>query len=272
MKDLMRSLAPISDAAWEEIEEEARRTLKTALAARKIVDFTGPLGWDSGAIETGRKKKLKNAPRDTVEASIRTPQPLVEFRVPFTLELEELLDIDRGAADANLDPVREAAFQIALAEDTAIFHGYEDGCILGIFDAAKDQMLTITDDYQAYPAVVAQAISEFQGNGIAGPYAIALGPRCFTGLTQTTENGFPVIDHLRRLLDGPIIPARGIDGACVVSMRGGDFELTVGRDFSIGFLDHDAKKVDLYIEESFTFRPLGPEAAVPLSYARKKKG
>jgi uncharacterized linocin/CFP29 family protein len=52
----------------------------------------------------------------------------------------------------------------------------------------------------------------------------------------------------------------------VVSLRGGDFELVVGRDFSIGYLDHDAKRVRLYIEERFTFRLLSPQAAVPLAY------
>ncbi len=75
-----------------------------------------------------------------------------------------------------------------------------------------------------------------------------------------------MIDHVRELLDGPIVWAPAADGAIVLSMRGGDFELTVGQDFSIGYLDHTAQAVRLYLQESFTFRVLSPEAAVPLKY------
>ena len=72
-----------------------------------------------------------------------------------------------------------------------------------------------------------------------------------------------------RLLDGPIVWAPGVDGAVVLSQRGGDFELIVGQDFSIGYLEHSASSVHLYLQESFTFRVLAPEAAVPLSYAKQ---
>lgn len=266
MKDLLRSLAPISDEAWKEIEEEASETLKTTLAGRKLADFTGPLGWDVSSVDTGDTRKLEKAPQPGVTAQLRQPKPLVEFRIPFSLSREELLKIGRGARDADLDPVREAAYTIALAEDKAIFHGFGEGQITGICEAAADRTLSITEDYEDYPGVVAQAVSELHGSGVAGPYAIALGPRCYTGLTRTAQGGYPVIEHVRRILDGPIVPARGLDGACVISLRGGDFEIVVGRDFSIGYTHHDATAVELYLEESFTFLPLGPEAAVPLRY------
>lgn len=272
MDDLMRDLAPISDEAWGEIEDEARQTIKASLAARKIVDFTGPVGWARCAVDTGRYDTLRKPPRKGVEARLRVPQPLVEFRIPFTLSRRELEQVTRGASDPDLDPVRQAARTIALAEDAAVFHGYGEGRIEGMFEAAKDQALTLTDDYEKYPAVVAQAMHTIAQNGVAGPYAVALGPRCYTGLTRTTTGaGYPVIEHVREIVDGPILAAPGIDGAAVVSLRGGDFELTVGRDFSIGYLAHDRDTVELYIEESFTFRPHGPEAVVPLRYADKKK-
>jgi uncharacterized linocin/CFP29 family protein len=47
-------------------------------------------------------------------------------------------------------------------------------------------------------------------------------------------------------------------------MRGDDFQLTVGEDFSIGYLGHDNDRVRLYIEESFTFWLLSSQAAIPL--------
>ena len=57
----------------------------------------------------------------------------------------------------------------------------------------------------------------------------------------------------------------------MISLRGGDFELTVGQDFSIGYLDHTAERVRLYIEESFTFLILTQQAAIPLTSGGKKR-
>ena len=271
MNDLLRDLAPISTAAWDEIDEEARRTLKLTLAGRKLVDFVGPLGWDAAAVNLGRSEAVKQAPRDGVEARSRSVQPLVELRVPFELSRRELEVVERGGKDADLQPVVDAAHTIAMAEDGAIFHGYAAGGIEGIGQAAEHDTLTLTDDYTRYPVVVAEALSKLRRAGVAGPYGIALGPRCYTGLTETTTaGGFRVFDHVLRLLDGPAVWAPGVDGAAVLSLRGGDFELTVGQDFSIGYLDHSATAVRLYLQESFTFRVLAAEAAVPLSYRAAK--
>jgi uncharacterized linocin/CFP29 family protein len=267
MNNLLRELAPITPAAWEEIEEEAKRTLKLTLAARKIVDFTGPLGWSYSAVDSGRIDALNESPGANVHAQLRRVQPLVELRAPFTLSRSELESIARGSKDADLQPVIEAARTIAMAEDRAIFHGYAAGHIEGISKAAPEK-LSLTDDYEKYPNVVAEALSKLRQAGIAGPYAIALGPRCYKGLTETTtRGGYRVFDFVQRLLDGPVVWAPAVDGAVVISLRGGDFELVVGQDFSIGYLTHNNDSVQLYLQESFTFRTLAPEAAVPLTYS-----
>jgi uncharacterized linocin/CFP29 family protein len=194
-------------------------------------------------------------------------QPLVELRVPFELSREELEAIGRGAQDMDLDAVREAARAAALAEDRAAFHGYAEAGIGGIVEASAGSRCSITEDYTKYLASVAEALHKLRAAGIGGPYAIALGPRCFTGLGKTMLGGFPALEQLRRLLDGPIVSAPAVDGAVLLSQRGGDFELTVGQDFSLGYLDHSATSVRLYLQESMTFRVLSPEAAVPLAYA-----
>lgn len=267
MNDLLRELAPVSTAAWAEIEAEAKRTLKAMLAARKLVDFKGPLGWDAGAVSLGRAQPLKKTPQEGVQARLRRVQPLVELRVPFELSREELEAVARGAKDIALDPVREAARAAALAEDRAVFHGYAEAGIGGIVAASAESSCSITEDYTAYLGSVAEALHKLRAAGIGGPYAIALGPRCFTGLGKTMLGGFPALEQLRRLLDGPIVSAPAVDGAVVLSTRGGDFELSVGQDFSIGYLDHSAGSVRLYLQESMSFRVLSPDAAVPLSYA-----
>jgi uncharacterized linocin/CFP29 family protein len=266
MNDLLRELAPVSAEAWKQIESEATRTLKRMLAARKLVDFTGPLGWEASVVNTGRTATLTSAPQEGVEARLRTTQALVELRVPFELAREELEAMGRGTSDPDLDPVRDAARKAAMSEDRAVFHGYAQAGIRGITEAAAGCTLTIGDDYADYPALVADAVDNLHAGGVGGPYAIALGPRCYTGLTKTTKNGYPVIDHVRKLVEGPIVWAPGLNGAVVLSQRGDDFELIVGQDFSIGYLEHSAKTVRFYLQESFTFRVLSPEAAIPLAY------
>jgi uncharacterized linocin/CFP29 family protein len=271
MNDLLREQAPISSEAWAEIDEAARNTLKTLLAARRLVDFTGPLGWTTSSVATGRTEKLSPPLQEGVVTRIRLSQPLMEIRVPFELSREELDAITRGAKDADLDPVRNAARAAAVAEDRAVFQGYGPAGIQGMFAASAQQRLTIPDNYEAYPDVVAEATHRLRSAGVNGPYGIALGPRCYTGLTRSTTRGYPIINHVRELVDGPIVWAPAADGAIVMSLRGGDFELIVGQDFSIGYLDHTSSSVLLYLQESFTFRVLSPEAAVPLGYAQGKE-
>src|SRR5689334_4949303 len=266
MNDLLRELAPISDAAWKEIEEEAKRTLTMTLAARRLVDFRGPLGWAESAVSLGRTQDVKGQASDGVRARLRQVQPLVEMRTPFELSREELEAVGRGARDPDLDAVRAAARNAAIAEDRAVFHGYSAASIQGIIEAASGSTLPISDDYEDYPALVAEAVNRLRTTGVGGPYAIALGPRCYTGLTKTTKGGYPVMEHVRRLLDGPIVWAPAVNGAVVLTTRGDDFELIVGQDFSIGYLSHTATTVTLYLQESFTFRVLTPEAAIPLAY------
>lgn len=269
MTDLFRELAPISKAAWREIEEEAKRTFELTLAARKIVDFAGPLGSSCAAVNLGRTEPLDApTPETGIQAWRRCVQPLIELRIPFVLSRLELESIGRGSQDADLQPVTEAARIIAMTEDQAIFHGYPAGGIWGICEAAASETLPLTHDYTKYPIVVGEALGKLRQAGVAGPYAIALGPRCYKGLTETTtQGGYRVFDHVKRLLDGPIVWAPALDGAVVVSLRGGDFELTVGQDFSVGYLGHSLTEVQLYLQESFTFRPLAPEAAIPLAYS-----
>lgn len=272
MNDLLRERAPISEEAWREIDAEATRTLKTLLAARRLVDFKGPLGWSTAAIGTGRTEKLSPPLQEGVASRLRLSQPLIEIRVPFELSREELEAVGRGASDADLDPVRNAARAAAIAEDRAIFQGYAAAQVEGISAASAQQALAIPADYEAYPDVVAEATHRLRSEGVSGPYGIALGPRCYTGLTRSTQRGYPIINHVRAIVDGPIVWAPAADGAIVMSLRGGDFELTVGQDFSIGYLDHTGSSVLLYVQETFTFRVLSPQAAVPLTYPAQESG
>ena len=273
MNNLKRELAPISSEAWREIDAEASRVLKLKLAGRKLVDFDGPLGPTAAAVNTGRRESLGRAPIADIEASRRQALPLIELRSYFELSREEMDAVERGAEDPELQPLIDAATRIAFAEDTAIFHGYATGGIKGIDEASVHPILPIPDDYQEYPRCIAEATRLLRLAGVDGPYAIAMGPRYYTGLTQAVgDGGYPVLNVVRKLVDGPLVWAPAVNGAVVVSLRGGDFELTIGTDLSIGYQSHTDTTVRLYLIETMAFRVLTPEAAVALAHRDAKGG
>jgi uncharacterized linocin/CFP29 family protein len=267
MNHLMRELAPVTDDAWSQIDEEATRSLKHFMAARRLVDFTGPLGWGHSAVDVGRVDPMDNGALTGVEVALRKVMPLIEVRAPFALDRSELAAAERGASDLDLGSVVGAARAAALAEDHVVFHGYDQGIIAGVVAASPHRPVAISDDYSRYPEHVANGVAALRAADVAGPYAIALGARCYTGVTETTEHGgYPVFEHLRQILGGPVVWAPAVDGAVVLSQRGGDFELTIGQDFSIGYLASDATSVSLYLEESLSFHINTPDAAVHLAY------
>ena len=266
MSHLLREHAPITEAGWSLIDDEARERLTPALAARKLVDFAGPHGWEHSATNLGRTRALADAPVDGVAAEQRRVLAVVELRAPFTLARSELRDADRGADDVDLAPLDEAARRIATAENRAVFHGWEAAGITGIAEAATHDAITLGDDCSRYPDHVARAVESLLHVGIDGPYGLALGPEAYTRVLETGEyGGYPLLDHLRKIIGGPLVWAPGVDGAVVVSQGGGHFLFEAGEDLSIGYERHDADVVELYLVESFTFRVATPEAAVALA-------
>ena len=264
MSHLLRSKAPISDAGWELLDEEARERLTPALAARKVVDFAGPRGWEHSATNLGRTAQLGPAPCEGISGLKRLVLPVVELRADFELSRAELRDADRGAVDADLEALDTAAHRIALAENVAVFHGWPDA-ITGISEASPHEQVQLGDDPDEYPRLVAGAVERLLCNGITGPYGLALGREQYRRVVETAEHGgYPLLDHLRKILEGTIVWAPGVKGAVVLSLRGGDFLLESGQDLSIGYDSHDGDVVRLYLEESFSFHVATPEAAVAL--------
>jgi uncharacterized linocin/CFP29 family protein len=264
---LFRELAPVSDAAWAEIESEATRSLRNFLAARKLVELTGPLGWEYSAANLGRVRVLPERLAEGVEAGLRLVQPVIELRTPFTMARGELDSIDRGSKSPDLSVVVEGARRAALAEDRVIFVGFDPAGVGGISEQSPHDPIAIDNDYEEFPRAVARAIAMLRAAGVDGPFGLALGPRCYTNVIETTQRGgYPVLEQLRLITGGPLVWAPAVDGSIVLSLRGGDFELILGEDFSIGHASHDADSVVLFLEESMTFRVHSPEAAVVLAH------
>ncbi len=265
MNNLHRELAPVSQAAWAAIEDEARRTFTLHLAGRRIADVQQPSGPALAAVGTGHVAET-GPPLAGVMAWLRQAQPVVEFRVPFTLGRQAIDDIERGARDSDWHAAQEAARTMAFAEDRAIVDGYAGAHIGGIRGSAPG-WLALPADPRGYPGVVGQAIASLRTAGVGGPYSLLLSDASYGAVSETSDYGYPVRGQLASLLDGEIIWAPAIEGAVVVSARGGDYELHIGQDLSIGYESHDAEQVRLYFAESMTLLVHTPEAAVGLSAA-----
>ncbi len=264
MNHLRRELAPVSDAAWQTVDDEARSRLANQLAARQVVDFVGPHGWEHSATNLGRTASIA-APSEGLVAAQRRVLPLLELRAEFKVSRAELDDIERGAADPTLGELDEAARQIAIGENNTVFHGHRAAGIGGVAETTSHAPISFGTEPERYPNAVAQAVDQIRQSGIRGPYALVLSPAMYTEIVQTAEHGGHLLfDHLRRILDGPLVWAPGVEGGIVLSLRGGDFLFDCGQDLSIGYLDHDMDVVRLFLEETFSFRVVEPDASVQL--------
>jgi uncharacterized linocin/CFP29 family protein len=264
MDHLLRDLAPISEAGWNAVETTVRPRLTTYLAARKLVDFDGPHGWQHSATDLGRVEEIAS-PAEGLSALQRWVAPLIELRAAFTVSRRELEDVERGAQDADLPELDDAARRLAIGENVAIFQGYPAARMSGIAGRCTHEPLALPSEVQQYPTIVARSVDLMRNTGVGGPYGLAIAPAIYTEIVQTTEHGgYPLLDHLRQILDGPVVWAPGVNGGVVLSLRGGDFVFHSGEDISIGYVGHDGDSVWLCLEESFDFQVLEPDAAVCL--------
>jgi uncharacterized linocin/CFP29 family protein len=270
MNNLHRELAPISDAAWAQIEDETSRTLKRYLAGRRVVDVHGPEGSSLSAVGTGHLRAI-TTPGKGVISRQREAKALVELRVPFDLERQTIDDVERGANDSDWQPAKDAARKLAFAEDRAIFEGYDAAGIVGVRQGTSNPKKSLPADVRKYPQAFAEALSQLRLVGVNGPYAILLGADAYTELAETSDYGYPVLEHVKRLVEGKIIWAPAIDGAFVVTTRGGDLDFYIGQDASIGYLSHTETHVRLYLQETFTFLYLTSESSVALAAPSKPR-
>jgi uncharacterized linocin/CFP29 family protein len=268
MNNLHRELAPISEAAWAQIEEETSRTIKRYLAGRRVADVHGPAGSALSAVGTGHLRSIAPSGEGII-ARQRETKNLVELRVPFELERQMIDDVDRGANDSDWQPAKDAARTLAFAEDRAIFEGYDAAGIVGVRQGTSNPKKSLPGDVRKYPEAFARALSQLRLVGVNGPYSILLGADAYTELAETSDYGYPVLEHVKRLVEGKIIWAPAIDGAFVVTTRAGDLDLHIGQDISIGYLSHTDTHVLLYLQETFTFLYLTSESAVAFTSPSK---
>jgi uncharacterized linocin/CFP29 family protein len=190
-------------------------------------------------------------------------QPLVEVRAPFNLSRWELDDLSRGAEEVELGPLRTAALEAARFEEHTVYRGLADAGIQGIIARSDQRPLVLPTEVHAIPERITTALIHLSDAGVDGPYLLVLGPSEYRAVSGES-NGYPLRKQLQSLVGHAPVYSPGLEGALLVSMRGGDFRLTLGVDYSIGFDRVEGDAVHLFVTETFTFLVVGPEAVVVL--------
>ncbi len=267
MDILKRELAPIPAEAWTEIDQQATRTLTAMLSARKVVDVSEPMGTDFPGVPEGRLDYPKKQPKDGLNYGIHKVHHLVEARIPFELDIKEMDNVVRGAKDIDLGNLEDAARKIALFEESVVYHGLNEANIKGLKVCTGSQCMTIGSKPEQLLETIAQGVTIFAERSIEGPYSFVVGPKLWSKMSAHVQ-GYPVKMQAENILGGSVILSPYLTGdhadeAFMVTTRGGDFELILGQDLSVGYDSHTAEKVKLYYNESFTFRILEPAAVIP---------
>lgn len=257
--DLLRqNLAPISNRAWEEINETAQDKFKSLLSARKFSAFEGPKGLDFAAVGTG-KINIKDKKSD-VKFGLYEVMPLVEARVSFKLNLWELDNLERGAEGVDLSELEEAAEKMAAFEEKIIYKGLKSGGIDGIYGAAENK-LNFTGKAEDIPGCIAHSVNKFNTLGIEGPYTLIVNPDLWVEISSQNK-GYPLLKQVKNLIEGDIIVSESADKPVLLSKDSGGFKIVSGIDLSIGYHSHNTKEVELYFTESFTFRVIDPDTYI----------
>lgn len=257
MSILKQSLAPITNEAWEEINEEASQTLKTCLSARKFIKVEGPKGFDFAAVAVGKLDVPKNQKSSDVQYGIHQVQPMIEIRMPFELDVWELDNLERGAEDIDLDNLVVAAKKAAKFEEEAIYKGFAKANVKGLLNSSEHKKLKLNKNKSNFIELISQALLSFNQESITGPFNLVVGTELFKHINKYS-NDYPIKKHIEDQIKGNIFLSEHIDGAIMVAAEDNGLQLTLGSDFAIGYHSHDTKKVNLYLTESFTFQIIDP--------------
>jgi uncharacterized linocin/CFP29 family protein len=266
MDILKRELAPIPLEAWQEIDAQATRSLKAMLSARKVVDVNGPMGTDFAGVPEGRLDYPKQQQKGDVSYGIHKVHHLVETTMPFELDILELDNVVRGAKDIDLSNLEQAAKKIALFEEKVVYHGMPEANIKGLKACVGDACQTMGSKPEQLLEAIAEGVAIFTERSIEGPYAFVAGPKIWSSMSAHLQ-GYPVKMQAENVLGGsvllsPYLSGESEDEAYMISLRGGDLEIILGQDLSVGYEKHSNKTVTLYFTESFTFRILEPAAVI----------
>ena len=260
MDILKRNIAPISQKAWDEIDARAKDVLTTTLSARKVLNVNGPYGWNYLAVPEGRLEIFETEKEDTVKSGVYQLKNLIEARRTFVLKKWELDNIERGAKDIDLSALEEAAEDIALFEENAIYNGNANANITGLAEAAQ-HTLSFGENGNTILTAIGKAKVHLLSAFAKGPYDLIVSPKAYEQINQLYQGG-ALHRQIQNLIGGEVVLSKVVDGALLIPSRHEDLEFTVGHDFSIGYESNDTESIKLFISESFTLRILDDQIIV----------
>ncbi len=271
MSLFQRHLAPLDNAVWSMLETQATETLRANLTGRRLVDIRGPLGLEHHAESNGRLKGI-DSPNFDVQCGVRQVQPMIEARKAFHLSLAELQNLQRGARDINLDPLIEAAREMAAFEDSVIFKGLSSAEVSGLL-ASDLEPMTLSKTPVKFLDSLAAAIRTMRTRTLEGGlnenYHLVVSPETYQYLSAHYVGSHALLQEVQTLSMGQVLATRALqDEILLVAQREDAFELVLGQDFSLGYQQHDQQQVSLYLMESFTFLLRDPSAAMILSFQK----
>lgn len=252
---LKRQVAPITQKAWDEIDERAKDVLKTYLSARKVVKVNGPKGLNYTVVSKGRLGQINKA--QDVSFGLYDVKPLTEMRVEFELDRWELDNIERGAKDIELGPLEEAVKKAALFEENAIYNGIKEAMISGLVADSNQEVIEFGQDVPEMMNAISEGILRLKQAYATSPYILVVGESIWKRLNKEV-NGYPLMKRVESLLESKVVYSHVLDGALLLPFNHEDLEMTIGCDYSIGYQSSDNDKVKFFISESFTYRTLDP--------------
>ena len=263
MEWLRRGAAPLSEKVWKEVDEIAGSMFKQTVVARRILEFDGPRGWNHVATQLGTFNPAQTPQYSgKVRFSVPDVMLLTELRADFTIPWIDIDIFERVGPRLEARSIEDAARDMALAEDALTFYGTSTNS--GILSSRDTPRMALSNWTQPGRLVadLLGAIEKLDTLGVKGPYEAVFSPHhYYSYLRQTGEGGaYPAAKQLgiviAKVYNSPVI-----DGALVFSTRGGDFLITVGGDFTVGYRWHDETAVHLFCVETVAAQLLTPEAA-----------
>lgn len=250
---LYRELAPITSEVWEEIDERASIVLKNFLSARRVFSVQGPKGFDYNVLSEGRLTNITQA--DGLSYGNYEVLPLTESRVEFDIERWELDNLLRGAKDIDYGPLEDAMKKMALFEENTIYNGLDNAMIKGLKNSVETDEIPFGYEPTEIMEAIAEGVIQLNNAYAQKPYTLIVGVDAYKRILAK-EKGYPLDKRIQELIDGKIIISHVVDTAYLVPYNHDDLELTIGKDFSIGYVSHSSKSVKFFASESFTFRVL----------------
>ena len=265
MDYLNRAQSHLPDAMWKEIAKAAIEAARDRLTGRRFLELQGPFGVGLTAIEAGNDDYCRQPGPDEAGAVMGRAISVPMLRRAFRLSVRRVASYLENAQPLDLTPAQDAAEAIADREEEFVYQGQPDFRLPGLLTHEGRQQLEGGDWASVEHALsdVLAAVTQLDGAGYRGPYALALAPPLYNGLFRLYPGSdVSQIQHLRHLCTRGIFKAP-IEGGVLVDPRVGS--LVLGQDLQPGYIGQDGVHYEFFLTESIVLRIDEPQAACTIS-------